>query len=79
MTIKTTFDERIQRAAERALQRVFDEKVAKGSTAQAAVVVMSPDGAVRAMIGGRDNTVSGTFNRATQANRQTGSSFKPFV
>ncbi|WP_142664902.1 transglycosylase domain-containing protein [Paracoccus laeviglucosivorans] len=79
VTIKTTFDERIQRAAERALQRVFDEKVAKGSTAQAAVVIMSPDGAVRAMIGGRDNTVSGTFNRATQANRQTGSSFKPFV
>ncbi|MFT4014901.1 MAG: transglycosylase domain-containing protein [Paracoccus sp. (in: a-proteobacteria)] len=79
VTIKTTFDQRIQRAAERALKRVFDEKVAKGSTAQAAVVVMSPDGAVRAMIGGRDNTVSGTFNRATQAKRQVGSSFKPFV
>ncbi|HWL55287.1 MAG TPA: transglycosylase domain-containing protein [Paracoccus sp. (in: a-proteobacteria)] len=79
VTITTTFDERIQRAAERALKRVFDEKVAKGSTAQAAVVVMSPDGAVRAMIGGLDNTVSGTFNRATQAMRQTGSSFKPFV
>lgn len=79
VTIKTTFDQRIQRAAERALKRVFDEKVAKGSPAQAAVVVMSPDGAVRAMIGGRDNTVSGTFNRATQAMRQPGSSFKPFV
>ncbi|WP_199260203.1 transglycosylase domain-containing protein [Paracoccus binzhouensis] len=79
VTIKTTFDQRVQRAAERALKRVFDEKVAKGSKAQAAVVVMSPDGAVRAMIGGRDNTVSGTFNRATQAKRQTGSSFKPFV
>ncbi|MDS9466282.1 PBP1A family penicillin-binding protein [Paracoccus sp. MBLB3053] len=79
VTIKTTFDQRIQRAAERALKRVFDEKVSEGSTAQAAVVVMSPDGAVRAMIGGLDNTVSGTFNRATQAKRQTGSSFKPFV
>ncbi|WP_423207381.1 penicillin-binding protein [Paracoccus yeei] len=79
VTIKTTFDQRIQRAAERALKRVFDEKVAKGSTAQAAVVVMSPDGAVRAMIGGRDNTATGTFNRATQAKRQVGSSFKPFV
>lgn len=79
VTIKTTFDQRVQRAAERALQRVFDEKIAKGSKAQAAVVVMSPDGAVRAMIGGRDNTVAGTFNRATQAKRQTGSSFKPFV
>ncbi|MBD9526276.1 transglycosylase domain-containing protein [Paracoccus sp. PAR01] len=79
VTIATTFDQRIQRAAERALKRIFDEKVAGGSKAQAAVVVMSPDGAVRAMIGGLDNTVSGTFNRATQAMRQTGSSFKPFV
>ncbi len=79
VTIKTTFDQRVQRAAERAVQRIFDEKVAKGSTAQVAVVIMSPDGAVRAMIGGRDNTATGTFNRATAAKRQTGSSFKPFV
>ncbi|WP_411838385.1 transglycosylase domain-containing protein [Paracoccus sp. ME4] len=79
VTITTTFDQRIQRAAERALQRVFDEKVKDGSTAEAAVVVMSADGAVRAMIGGRDTRVNGVFNRATQAKRQTGSSFKPFV
>ncbi|MDP5305872.1 transglycosylase domain-containing protein [Paracoccus spongiarum] len=79
VTIKTTFDQRIQRAAERALQRVFDEKVKDGSKAEAAVVVMSADGAVRAMIGGRDTTVNGAFNRAIQAKRQTGSSFKPFV
>ena len=79
VTITTTFDQRVQRAAERALKRIFDEKVAPGSKAQAAVVIMSPDGAVRAMIGGRDNTAVGTFNRATQAKRQTGSSFKPFV
>ncbi len=79
VTIKTTFDQRVQRAAERALKRIFDEKVAPGSKAQAAVVIMSPDGAVRAMIGGRDNTATGTFNRATQAKRQPGSSFKPFV
>ncbi|MDO5622164.1 MAG: PBP1A family penicillin-binding protein [Paracoccus sp. (in: a-proteobacteria)] len=79
VTITTTFDQRVQRAAERALNRVFQEKVAAGSKAQAAVVVMSADGAVRAMIGGLDNTATGTFNRATQAQRQTGSSFKPFV
>ena len=79
VTIRTTFDQGIQRAAERALARVFNEKVKEGSKAQAAVVVMSADGAVRAMIGGRDNTAAGTFNRATQAKRQTGSSFKPFV
>lgn len=79
VTIKTTFDQRVQRAAERALAKVFDEKVAPGSKAEAAVVVMSADGAVRAMIGGRDTKVVGVFNRATQANRQVGSAFKPFV
>ena len=40
---------------------------------------MSADGAVRAMIGGRDTRTTGAFNRATQAKRQTGSAFKPFV
>jgi membrane peptidoglycan carboxypeptidase len=40
---------------------------------------MSADGAVRAMVGGRDTQGTGLFNRATQAMRQTGSSFKPFV
>jgi membrane peptidoglycan carboxypeptidase len=39
---------------------------------------MSSDGAVRAMVGGRE-AGAGLFNRATQARRQTGSSFKPFV
>lgn len=77
--IKTTFDSRIQKAAEDALTTVFDEKVRKGSKAQAAIVVMTSDGAVRAMVGGRQLQVAGQFNRATQALRQTGSSFKPFV
>ncbi|WP_113911113.1 transglycosylase domain-containing protein [Roseovarius dicentrarchi] len=77
--IRTTLDQRIQRAAEAGLTAVFEEKLRDGSKAQAAVVVMSADGAVRAMIGGRQTKVSGAFNRATQANRQTGSSFKPFV
>ena len=79
VTIRTTFDPRIQTAAERALKRIFDEKVSDNSKAEAAVVVMSADGAVRAIIGGRDTTVNGAFNRAVQAKRQTGSSFKPFV
>ncbi|WP_265500189.1 transglycosylase domain-containing protein [Paracoccus beibuensis] len=79
VTIRTTLDQGIQRAAERALKRVFDEKLKDGSDVEAAVVVMSADGAVRAMLGGRDTTVNGAFNRATQAKRQTGSSFKPFV
>ncbi|MFY9212704.1 MAG: PBP1A family penicillin-binding protein [Aestuariivita sp.] len=77
--IRTTLDQRLQRAAEEALKDIFENKVREGSKAQAAVVVMSSDGAVRAMVGGRKSRVPGGFNRATQALRQTGSSFKPFV
>ena len=78
--ITTTYDQRIQQAAEDAVSLVFETKVREGSAAQAAVVVMSADGAVRAMVGGRKFTdVTGLFNRAIQAKRQTGSAFKPFV
>ncbi|MFY0633968.1 MAG: PBP1A family penicillin-binding protein [Vannielia sp.] len=79
VVLKTTLDQRIQKAAEEAMKVVFETKVREGSAAQAAVVVMSADGAVRAMVGGRQTKVTGAFNRATMAKRQTGSSFKPFV
>lgn len=78
--VRTTLDQRIQAAAEAAVQSVFADLVREGSEAQAAVVVMSADGAVRAMVGGRKfRGVTGQFNRAIQAKRQTGSAFKPFV
>ena len=78
--VLTTFDPQIQRAAESALDSVFETKVKAGSDAQAAIVVMSPNGAVRAMVGGRNlGGAAGQFNRATQALRQTGSLFKTFV
>lgn len=77
--IRTTLDQKLQKSAEEAMQFIFQEKVRDGSKAQAAIIVMSADGAVRAMVGGRDTRVSGAFNRATQALRQTGSAFKPFV
>ncbi len=79
VVIRTTLDTQMQRRAEEALDWVFDNKVKDGSNAQAAIVVMSADGAVRAMVGGRKLEAAGSFNRATQALRQTGSSFKPFV
>ena len=80
VVIRTTFDQNIQNSAEEALQWVFDNKVRQGSEAQAAIVVMSADGAVRAMVGGRKfRGIAGQFNRAIQAKRQTGSAFKPFV
>lgn len=79
VVLKSTLDQRLQKAAEDAMKEVFSTKVKEGSTAQAAIVVMSADGAVRAMVGGRQTKVTGAFNRATMAKRQTGSSFKPFV
>ncbi|PWK61392.1 membrane peptidoglycan carboxypeptidase [Roseicyclus mahoneyensis] len=79
VSIRTTFDPAMQAAAEAAMANVFATQVREGSAAQAAIVVMSADGAVRAMVGGRDTAGTGLFNRATQAMRQTGSSFKPFV
>ena len=77
--IETTLDQDLQRKAEEALAFIFETKVKDDSKAQAAIVVMSADGAVRAMVGGRDLPNAGDFNRATQALRQTGSTFKPFI
>ncbi len=77
--IDTTLDPQMQRQAEEALAWVFENKVKDGSKAQAAIVVMDADGAVRAMVGGRNVPNAGDFNRATQAVRQTGSTFKPFI
>jgi 1A family penicillin-binding protein len=79
VVIRTTLDQRLQSAAEEAMISVFETQVREGSTAQAAIVVMSADGAVRAMVGGRNIRDVGAFNRATQALRQTGSAFKPFI
>lgn len=76
--MRTTFDARIQTAIEDAVSEVFSTRVREGSQAEVAVVVMSADGAVRGMLGGRSATVGG-FNRASQAMRQTGSAFKPFL
>lgn len=68
----TTLDTGMQAAADRAI----NANAPKG--AQGALVALDRDGAVRAMIGGRDY-VSSIYNRATQAQRQPGSSFKLFV
>ncbi|MGK2285441.1 transglycosylase domain-containing protein [Pedomonas sp. V897] len=72
LEIETTLDPKAQRAAERALAENAPEGV------QGALVALGHDGAVRAMVGGRDY-VSSTYNRATVARRQPGSAFKLFV
>jgi penicillin-binding protein 1A len=78
LLVVTTIDSRLQAAAEAAVQETLAKDGAKANAGQGAVVAMSPDGAIRAMVGGRDYQNS-QFNRATQALRQPGSSFKPIV
>lgn len=79
VVLGTTLDLDLQIAAEAALAEIFRTKVRAGSKAEAAIVILDPSGAVRAMVGGRQADVPGGFNRAVQAKRQTGSAFKPFV
>ena len=68
----------MQAEAEAAIAGAIARDGAKAAVSQGALVAMSPDGAVRAMVGGRSYDAS-QFNRATQAQRQPGSAFKPFV
>jgi penicillin-binding protein 1A len=76
--VQTTFDPKLQRLAEAEIEKQLSGPAKKVNASQAALVSMSPDGAIRAMVGGRDYRES-QFNRATQAQRQPGSAFKLFV
>ena len=78
LTVRTTIDLGMQHAAEDAIVSTLRQYGAAFNVKQAALVGVEPDGAVRAMVGGRDYGES-QFNRATDALRQPGSSFKPFV
>jgi len=78
LTVVTTLDPRMQIQAEAAIADVIAREGGRMAVTQGALVAMSPDGAVRAMVGGRDYGQS-QFNRAIQAQRQPGSAFKPFV
>ncbi len=78
IVVSTTIDPQMQAAAERALVDELAQKGDKFGVSQGALVSMQPDGAVRALVGGRSYTES-QFNRATAAKRQPGSAFKPFV
>ena len=78
IVVTTTIDHSLQLAAEKALTEELDKKGGKFGVAQGAVVALDPNGAVRALVGGRDYPES-QFNRAVSAKRQPGSAFKPFV
>jgi len=78
ITVLTTLDLKMQRAAERELDALLAAEGAAKKVEEGALVSLRPDGAVRAMVGGRDYGAS-QFNRATQAMRQPGSAFKPVI
>ncbi len=78
LIVRTTLDPRLQAIAENAVTDILARYGAGYRVGQGALVAMATDGAVRAMVGGRDYG-SSQFNRATQAQRQPGSAFKPFV
>jgi penicillin-binding protein 1A len=78
LVVETTFDIDVQNEAERAVTAGLREEGDKLNASQAVLVAMTPDGAVRAMVGGASYLQS-PYNRATDAMRQPGSSFKPFV
>ncbi|HEV2157072.1 penicillin-binding protein 1A [Bradyrhizobium sp.] len=76
--VETTIDPKLQSVAEAAIIDELAAKSVKFNVSQGALVAMTPDGAVRAMVGGRNYSES-QYNRAVTAKRQPGSSFKPFV
>jgi penicillin-binding protein 1A len=76
--VRTSVDMNVQRAAEEAIENQLRQFGRDYHATQAATVVADLDGGVRAMVGGRDYGAS-QFNRATDAYRQPGSSFKPYV
>jgi penicillin-binding protein 1A len=78
IVVDTTIDPTLQGAAEQALVDTLAQRGDKLNIGQGALVAMTPDGVVRALVGGR-NYGESQFNRAIDARRQPGSAFKPFV
>ncbi|HVY90935.1 MAG TPA: PBP1A family penicillin-binding protein [Hyphomonadaceae bacterium] len=78
MVIKLSLDLTLQQAAQQAVEHGIATMGKEKHASEGAAVIMDMNGAIRAMVGGRDYLKS-QFNRATQARRQPGSSFKMFV
>ena len=76
--VRTSLDTGLQRVADTTVDNLLKQYGRDYHASQSAVVIADLEGGVRAMVGGRDYT-SSQFNRATDALRQPGSSFKPYV
>ena len=77
-TVRAALDSALQQKAEATIDQMLRESGPSFHAKEGATIVLEPDGAVRALVGGRDYGVS-QFNRAIDAQRQPGSSFKPYV
>ncbi len=78
LEVSTEIDLRLQRIAQATINNMIDVNAESANATEAALVSMTPQGAVKVVVGGRDYDGS-QFNRATDAKRQPGSAFKPFV
>ena len=78
LTVRSTIDRALQKHAEASSEAILQNEGKAYNVRQSAVVVLDHAGGLRAMVGGRDYGQS-QFNRAVQAMRPPGSSFKPFV
>ena len=78
LVIKLSLDLDLQAKAQAAVEKGIATMGKEKKASEAAAILMETNGAIRAMVGGR-NYAESKFNRATQARRQPGSSFKMFV
>ena len=78
VVVETTIDQTLQHFAELSIRTLIDENGAKNRVSQGALVSIDNSGAIRAVVGGHDYAKS-QFDRASEARRQPGSAFKPFV
>jgi penicillin-binding protein 1A len=78
LILRLSIDPALQTSAADIVRRVMEAQGRQAGAEQAALVLLGPDGGIRALVGGVDHRYS-PFDRASQARRQPGSSFKPFV
>ncbi|AAK25239.1 multimodular transpeptidase-transglycosylase PbpC [Caulobacter vibrioides] len=78
LVVRLTIDPLLQSEGAEVVRQTMATETTRSGASQAALLSLSADGAIRAMVGGTDYSES-PFNRAVQAKRQPGSTFKPFV